>query len=68
MPYCPYVPTCPSNSASARALAFLTLPASRFFITVVFINIKSNGTKISRNARRLSNLQLVAQLVSGLFH
>ena len=41
MPYCPYVPTCPSNLASGRALAFLTLPASRFVITVVFINIKS---------------------------
>ena len=41
IPYCPYVPTCPSNLASARALAFLTLPASRFVITVVFINTKS---------------------------
>ncbi len=41
MPYCPYVPTCPSSLASARALAFLTLPALRFVITVVFINTKS---------------------------
>lgn len=41
MPYCPYVPTCPSSLATARALAFLTLPASRFVITVVFINTKS---------------------------
>lgn len=38
---CPYVPTCPSSLATALALAFLTLPASRFVTTVVFINTKS---------------------------